>query len=341
MKKILLTESEKKAIILEREQAIVKSFAKTFNTIKRIDENELTEERPISARYGADPTPEQSAGIDKFVKGFLDKKYYVTYYNRFDQEMHSEEAESFEEAQQRADLSKTVVGAEGGDYAVVIDSKGNKIYSNKKSGNELSEIGSMSNYEGNRGDDYKYDGSGDNEWVPFYDDIKAEGWSWDDESSTIGTKCCEYTVEFYRDNQYGLYRDNQYGHGHRGERLTKTALNIDELISLIHNIESANQLGENDGEDYEAASRGVEYGINPYQEQPVMDEKANSIDTITKALVDGGFFGPTDIKNGEMLNSFSKNKLVHNEHIRNAITKIGKENNLPYEIVDVYWHKFW
>lgn len=74
MKKILLTESEKKAIILEREQAIVKSFAKTFNTIKRIDENELTEERPISARYGADPTPEQSAGIDKFVKDFLDKK---------------------------------------------------------------------------------------------------------------------------------------------------------------------------------------------------------------------------------------------------------------------------
>lgn len=74
MKKILLTESEKKAIILEREQAIVKAFAKTFNTIKRLDENELSEERPISARYGADPSPEQSAGIDKFVKDFLDKK---------------------------------------------------------------------------------------------------------------------------------------------------------------------------------------------------------------------------------------------------------------------------
>jgi hypothetical protein len=74
MKKILLTESEKKAIISEREKAIISNFAKTFNSIKRIDENELTEERPISARYGADPTPEQSAGIDKFVKDFLDKK---------------------------------------------------------------------------------------------------------------------------------------------------------------------------------------------------------------------------------------------------------------------------
>lgn len=74
MKKILLNESEKKAIISEREQAIIKNFAKTFNTIKRVDENELKEERPISARYGEDPTPEQSAGIDKFVKDFLDKK---------------------------------------------------------------------------------------------------------------------------------------------------------------------------------------------------------------------------------------------------------------------------
>lgn len=192
MKKILLTESEKKAIILEREQAIVKSFAKTFNTIKRIDENELTEERPISARYGADPTPEQSASIDKFIK---DR-------NEADKE--------------------------------------------KKDKGEKSEIKS--------------------------NDTK---------------------------------------------------------------------ISENDGEDYEAASRGIEHGINPYQDQPVMDEKANSIDTITKALVDGGFFGPTDIKNGEMLNSFSKNKLVHNEYIRNAIKKIGEENNLPYDIVDVYWHKFW
>ena len=41
MKKILLTESEKKAIILEREQAIINNFAKTFNSIKRVDENEV------------------------------------------------------------------------------------------------------------------------------------------------------------------------------------------------------------------------------------------------------------------------------------------------------------
>lgn len=37
----ILTESEKKQILLEREQAIINSFAKTFNSIKRLDENEM------------------------------------------------------------------------------------------------------------------------------------------------------------------------------------------------------------------------------------------------------------------------------------------------------------
>jgi hypothetical protein len=43
MKKILLSESEKKAIIIEKEKAIIANFAKTFNSIKRIDENQLVE----------------------------------------------------------------------------------------------------------------------------------------------------------------------------------------------------------------------------------------------------------------------------------------------------------
>ena len=43
MKKILLNESEKKAVILDREKAIVENFAKTFNKIKRIDEVEMNE----------------------------------------------------------------------------------------------------------------------------------------------------------------------------------------------------------------------------------------------------------------------------------------------------------
>ena len=41
MKKIILNETQKRAAILEREKAIYENFTKTFNKIKRIDENEL------------------------------------------------------------------------------------------------------------------------------------------------------------------------------------------------------------------------------------------------------------------------------------------------------------
>ena len=40
-KKEFLTEAKRKAIIADKEKAILESFAKTFNKIKRIDENEI------------------------------------------------------------------------------------------------------------------------------------------------------------------------------------------------------------------------------------------------------------------------------------------------------------
>lgn len=42
-KKEFLTEAKRKAIIADKEKAILESFAKTFNKIKRIDENEISE----------------------------------------------------------------------------------------------------------------------------------------------------------------------------------------------------------------------------------------------------------------------------------------------------------
>lgn len=42
MKKFL-TEADKKKIISDKEKAIIESFAKTFNKIKRIDENQINE----------------------------------------------------------------------------------------------------------------------------------------------------------------------------------------------------------------------------------------------------------------------------------------------------------
>ena len=44
MKKIILTESDRKQILADKEKAILESFAKTFNKIKRTDETKINEE---------------------------------------------------------------------------------------------------------------------------------------------------------------------------------------------------------------------------------------------------------------------------------------------------------
>jgi hypothetical protein len=43
MKKQFLNESDRKQILADKEKAILENFAKTFNSIKRVDENEVTE----------------------------------------------------------------------------------------------------------------------------------------------------------------------------------------------------------------------------------------------------------------------------------------------------------
>lgn len=43
MKKIFLNEAEKQKIIADKEKVIMESFAKTYNKIKRIDENQINE----------------------------------------------------------------------------------------------------------------------------------------------------------------------------------------------------------------------------------------------------------------------------------------------------------
>ena len=53
-KKEFLNEAKRKAIIADKEKAIIESFAKTFNKIKRINENELTED--LTLQYADRPT---------------------------------------------------------------------------------------------------------------------------------------------------------------------------------------------------------------------------------------------------------------------------------------------
>jgi hypothetical protein len=68
-KKKFLTESDRKKIISDKEKAILESFAKTFNKIKRVDENEVNktftggedyEKIGREVEYGINPYEEES-----------------------------------------------------------------------------------------------------------------------------------------------------------------------------------------------------------------------------------------------------------------------------------------
>jgi hypothetical protein len=70
MKKILLNESERKAAILDREKAIVENFAKTFNKIKRLDENEVAgmETKELEKKaFDFANSPEMGQLVDKIL----------------------------------------------------------------------------------------------------------------------------------------------------------------------------------------------------------------------------------------------------------------------------------
>lgn len=61
MKKIFLNEAEKQKIIADKEKVIMESFAKTYNKIKRIDENQINE-------YGL---TDNISKVDKMVKDYV------------------------------------------------------------------------------------------------------------------------------------------------------------------------------------------------------------------------------------------------------------------------------
>jgi hypothetical protein len=82
MKKIFLTEADRKKIISDREKAIVESFAKTFNSIKRIDENEINPTKNLTPQEeeiladilsGGDELSEDFSRILDKVKEYVSK----------------------------------------------------------------------------------------------------------------------------------------------------------------------------------------------------------------------------------------------------------------------------
>jgi hypothetical protein len=77
------------------------------------------------------------------------------------------------------------------------------------------------------------------------------------------------------------------------------------------------------------------------QKAGIQSAQDKIVDMISQKLIDGGFFD-SEIVSGKMFDSFTRGKKQHNEDIRNAITKIGKENpEIPKDIIEKYWDKFW
>jgi hypothetical protein len=68
MKKIFLNESEKRKLISEKEKMIIESFSKTFNKIKRIDENEINNSPIHKENYDSLLTKPIVDGIKSTVK---------------------------------------------------------------------------------------------------------------------------------------------------------------------------------------------------------------------------------------------------------------------------------
>ena len=74
-KREIITEAKRKALLADREKAIVESFAKTFNKIKRLDEAEYYdgddyEQASRSIEYGIDPYAERPSlfdGVDRIL----------------------------------------------------------------------------------------------------------------------------------------------------------------------------------------------------------------------------------------------------------------------------------
>ena len=65
MKKIFLNEAEKQNIIAEREKAIMESFAKTYNKIKRVDESNLEASLEKSIMKGMKTSVKEMDGYEQ------------------------------------------------------------------------------------------------------------------------------------------------------------------------------------------------------------------------------------------------------------------------------------
>lgn len=258
MKKILLTESEKKTIISEREKLIKESFAKTFNSIKRIDENEVpsleTKEMEKQAFDFAN-SPEMGQLVDKIIANA--KPEDIQQIKRAvgsvsEGMMNESDFSSFLNIAHKAQAGLN----EGGEVSDLQNSIG-KALSTFGVVNIMS-MGMLPTLVGMAVDHF----TGTN-FLQMASDALGSG------GAAAGLSVIGSLIG-----------------GGLLWRLGK-AISGEEVTGDTPLFE----MGMNDGEDYEKISREVEYGINPYEEESEMEtENIYKVEVIGKeAEKDGGY----------------------------------------------------
>ena len=258
MKKILLTESEKKTIISEREKLIKESFAKTFNSIKRIDENEVpsleTKEMEKQAFDFAN-SPEMGQLVDKIIANA--KPEDIEQIKRAvgsvsEGMMNESDFSSFLNIAHKAQAGLN----EGGEVSDLQNSIG-KALSTFGVVNIMS-MGMLPTLVGMAVDHF----TGTN-FLQMASDALGSG------GAAAGLSVIGGLIG-----------------GGLLWRLGK-AISGEEVTGDTPLFE----MGMNDGEDYEKISREVEYGINPYEEESEMEtENIYKVEVIGKeAEKDGGY----------------------------------------------------
>jgi hypothetical protein len=119
MKKIFLTEADRKKIISDREKAIVESFAKTFNKIKRIDENELNEEvNPLDniTKKVKEVIKGQDGPNSKYLEVLFNDNSYVVLYQQLKGDKRFEIPREYENYRYDAYRLYNLLGNRGHEY---------------------------------------------------------------------------------------------------------------------------------------------------------------------------------------------------------------------------------
>ena len=271
MKKIILTEADKKQIIIDREKLIIENFSKTFNKIKRLDENELSQ-KPKEIKAGEVVANELQNILSPEEISFLGQVY-----TQGGKEVIAKAIDDATGGLNEDTNTQPPAEGEFGMSAKEIKLRQliDKIVTNSSVASMLGAIGFAAAYSPIA------IGLGIAATVGFM--FKDAAW-WKSKGSS----------------------GEEYPHHHAAQ--TK------------YGVE------ENDGEDYERQSREVEYGINPYQEQPDMD--SIKLDTMKQHLE----WLESMIMNYDRAMMYDKKDEVEQQYyqLRNEISNLEQGNELPF-----------